>query len=226
MFTKVPDRLSQVHKRVAELTGRPHNQAVEIVAISKRQPMERILSALESGHRIFGENRVEDAKKKWPLLRNNYPDVILHLVGNLQSNKVKAAVALFDVIQTIDRLSIARKISAEITIQRKNVICFVQINTGNETQKLGIKPEEAVDFVSTCRGSLNLDIRGFMCIPPISDNPALHFAFLRELAGRAKVKDLSMGMSSDFETAIELGATHIRLGTLIFGDRLDSKSLS
>lgn len=221
MSVEVSDRLSLVTKKIIALTRSSNSKTINIVAVSKRQPVEKILSAIKCGHRVFGENRVDEAKKKWLGLLDTYSDVTLHMIGSLQSNKVKEAVALFDVIQTVDRMSLARKISIETHIQKKKLKCFVQVNTGKESQKSGVLPEDAIAFVQTCRHNLGLDVMGLMCIPPVSDNPALHFAFLRELAVQAKVRHLSMGMSSDFETAIGLGATYIRLGNFIFGDRVD-----
>lgn len=200
----------------ASLLG--HRDA-ELVAVSKGQPEEKIVRALEAGQRIFGENRVQEAVAKWPALRLRYPAIELHLIGPLQTNKVKEAVALFDVIQTLDRPKLAVALSAECKAQERNIPCFIQVNTGEEPQKSGILPVEAADFVSYCREQLRLNIVGLMCIPPQNDAPAHHFGLLRQLALRNGLVGLSMGMSGDFETALRFGATHIRVGTALFGER-------
>jgi PLP dependent protein len=192
---------------------------VSLVAVSKMQPGEAIRTALEAGHRLFGENRVQEAQDKWPALKAAYPDVILHLIGPLQTNKVRDAVALFDVIETLDRPKLAAKLAEEMAQQNRLLPCFVQVNTGEEPQKAGVLPSECAAFVATCRETYGLKITGLMCIPPQTEEPALHFAFLREIARRSDVSGLSMGMSADFEIAVELGATHVRLGTAVFGER-------
>lgn len=192
---------------------------INLVTVSKTFDAEAILPVLESGARIFGENRVQEAKGKWPALRIKYSDVNVHLIGPLQSNKAAEAVTLFDAIHTIDREKIAKAVSNEITKQQKPLELFVQVNTGSEQQKAGVSSNEAVDFVQLCRDKYHLNISGLMCIPPFDDNPGPHFALLRKLASQCECQKLSMGMSGDFETAIEFGATHIRVGSAIFGVR-------
>jgi PLP dependent protein len=193
--------------------------AVTLVAVAKTQPMERILPALSAGHRCFGENRVQEAKAKWPDLKLRFPDIELHLIGPLQTNKVREAVSLFDVIQTLDRLRLAEALKTELEKSGRSLRLFVQVNTGEEPQKAGVAPKEAVGFVRHCRDTLRLPVQGLMCIPPVDEEPALHFALLNKLAKEAEVQFLSMGMSDDFETAIRFGATHVRVGTAIFGPR-------
>ncbi|MCW8917088.1 MAG: YggS family pyridoxal phosphate-dependent enzyme [Magnetovibrio sp.] len=192
---------------------------VNLVAVSKVHGVDRIRPVLAAGHKVFGENRVQEAEQKWPHLRDEYADITLHLIGPLQTNKVKQAVAVFDVIETLDREKLARALAKEFTRVNKHLPVFIQINTGAEPQKAGIDPHEADAFVALCRDELKLDVRGLMCIPPIDEEPALHFALLAKIAKRNGLNGLSMGMSSDFETAIEFGATHVRVGTAIFGSR-------
>ncbi|MEO0810069.1 MAG: YggS family pyridoxal phosphate-dependent enzyme [Pseudomonadota bacterium] len=203
---------------VAREAGRSVDH-IHLIAVSKTFDAGAIRPVLEAGHREFGENRVQEAQSKWPDLRRDYPDLVLHLIGPLQSNKTKEAVALFDVIHTVDRPKIARAIAAEMQYQARKVQLFVQVNTGEEEQKAGIAPVDAKGFVAMCRDELKLDIAGLMCIPPIDEEPAVHFAFLAKLAGETGLKGLSMGMSADYETAIQFGATHIRVGSAIFGAR-------
>ena len=192
--------------------------STELIAVSKVQPNERVLNVLDQGHKIFGENKVQEAHGKWPMFRENFSSVKVHLIGPLQSNKVKQAVALFDAIHTVDRLKLAQKLSIEVQIQGKSPEMFIQINTGEEKQKSGIIPSEADQFISNCI-SLDLPIVGLMVIPPINEEPSLHFGLLRKIAHRNGLEGLSMGMSSDFESAIAMGATHIRVGSAIFGER-------
>ncbi|MDB4245311.1 YggS family pyridoxal phosphate-dependent enzyme [Amylibacter sp.] len=192
--------------------------STELIAVSKVQPNERVLNVLEQGHRIFGENKVQEAQGKWPAFREGFSNVKVHLIGPLQSNKVKQAVELFDAIHTLDRLNLAQKISNEIQIQGKAPEMFIQINTGEEEQKSGIYPNDADQFISDCM-SLDIPIKGLMAIPPINEEPSLHFGLLRKIAHRNGLTGLSMGMSSDFESAIAMGATHIRVGSAIFGER-------
>lgn len=193
--------------------------SVRLIAISKTFEEPHILPVIEAGQRVFGENRVQEAKAKWPALRERFPDLELHLVGSLQSNKAKEAVQLFDAIHSIDRLKIARAVAEEMAKQGRNLKLFVQVNTGEEPQKAGVMPGEAAALVSYCRDELKLDISGLMCIPPADEEPAIHFAFLAKLASEIEVKELSMGMSADFETAIAFGATYVRVGSAIFGVR-------
>ena len=192
---------------------------VSLIAVAKRQPPDRIDALLQAGHRVFGENRVQEAADKWPALKRAYPDVELHMVGPLQSNKAADAIALFDVIHSIDRMKLARKVAEEIAAAQRDPELFVQINTGEEPQKSGVMPRQADEFIRQCRDELQLHISGLMCLPPIDEEASLHFALLAKIAQRNGVKNLSMGMSGDFETAIIFGATHIRVGTALFGDR-------
>ena len=193
--------------------------AVKLIAVSKTFGPEHILPVLDAGQRMFGENRVQEAKAKWPELRERYPDVELHLIGPLQSNKTREAVALFDAIHTVDRPKIARAIAEEQARQEKRLKLFVEVNTGEEPQKAGIMPKETAAYVAHCRDDLGLEIAGLMCIPPVEEEPAVHFAFLAKLARDLGLPELSMGMSSDFETAAGFGATHVRVGSAIFGTR-------
>ena len=192
--------------------------STKLIAVSKVQPNERVLNVLEQGHMLFGENKVQEAHGKWPAFREYFSNVKIHLIGPLQSNKVKQAVTLFDAIHTVDRLKLAQKLSNEVQAQGKAPEMFIQINTGEEVQKSGIIPSEADQFISNCI-SLDLPIKGLMVIPPINEEPTLHFGLLRKIALRNGLTGLSMGMSSDFESAIAMGATHIRVGSAIFGER-------
>jgi len=192
---------------------------VTLIAISKSQPVARVEAALAAGQRVFGENRIQEASVRWPPLKQHYPDIELHFVGPLQTNKAADAVALFDVIHSLDRPKLARRLAEEMGRQGRSLRCFVQVNTGAEPQKSGILPEETEDFVAAARTEHGLQVEGLMCIPPVDEEPALHFALLAEIARRAGLPGLSMGMSADFETAVRLGATHVRVGTAIFGTR-------
>ena len=192
--------------------------STQLIAVSKVQPNERVLNVLEQGHTIFGENKVQEAHGKWPTFRETFSNLRVHLIGPLQSNKVKQAVELFDAIHTVDRLKLAQKLSNEIQTQGKAPEMFIQINTGEEEQKSGIPPKDADQFIQDCL-SLDLPIKGLMVIPPVNEEPSLHFGLLRKIAQRNGLTGLSMGMSSDFESAIAMGATHIRVGSAIFGER-------
>ena len=195
------------------------SEQVNIIAVSKTFPPEAIAPVLAAGYRVFGENRVQEAAEKWPNLRASYPDVELHLIGALQSNKAAQAVALFDVIHSLDRIKLARVLAAEMKRQNRQLKILVQVNTGKEDQKSGIPPEETEEFVRTCRAELGLNIVGLMCLPPQQDVAGPHFALLQKLSQKCDAPLLSMGMSGDYEEAIKFGATHIRLGTAIFGPR-------
>ena len=212
--------LSEIISRIAtaEKAAGRNIGSTQLLAVSKVQPIERVLSVLEQGHTIFGENKVQEAQGKWPDFRENFSNVSVHLIGPLQSNKVKQAIELFDAIHTLDRLKLAQKLSNEIQAQGKAPEMFIQINTGEEKQKSGIHPNEADQFISDCM-SLDLPIKGLMVIPPINEEPSLHFGLLRKIAHRNGLEGLSMGMSGDFESAIAMGATHIRVGSAIFGER-------
>jgi len=205
--------------RAAEqAAGRPEG-AARLVAVSKTHDGAHIRPALEAGHRIFGENRVQEAAGKWPGLREDYPDLELHLIGPLQTNKVSQAVALFDVIQTVDRDKLARALAAEFAKTGLDRPVFIQVNTGEEPQKAGVLPGDADAFIRACIEDHRLNVAGLMCIPPAGEEPALHFALLTRIAKRNGLAGLSMGMSGDFETAVRMGATHVRVGTAIFGAR-------
>ncbi|MBO6717175.1 MAG: YggS family pyridoxal phosphate-dependent enzyme [Rhizobiaceae bacterium] len=193
--------------------------SVRLVAVSKTFDADAIRPVIEAGHRVFGENRVQEALAKWPRLKNEFPDLELHLIGPLQSNKAKEAVALFDVIETVDREKIASELAKEMRKQGREPRLYVQVNTGLEPQKAGIDPREAAAFVARCRTEHGLAIEGLMCIPPADENPGPHFALLEKLAHEAGVERLSMGMSGDFQTAIAFGATEVRVGSAIFGHR-------
>ena len=190
-----------------------------LVAVSKRQPDDRIEAALMAGHRVFGENRVQEAQRRWAERRGRYADLKLHLIGPLQTNKAADAVALFDVIEVVDRPKLARGLSNEMARQGRHLSCYVQVNTGEEDQKSGILPDEADSFIGFCREECGLDIAGLMCIPPVDEEPAMHFALLRTIAERNGLPGLSMGMSGDYEEAVRFGATSVRVGSAIFGSR-------
>ena len=194
-------------------------ESVELVAVSKTFEAEAIRPFLELGQRAFGENRVQEAKDKWPVLRDEFPDVVLHLIGPLQTNKAREAVALFDVIETVDREKLAGVLAEEMQRAGKRLPCFVQVNIGGEEQKAGVAVDETIDFVRRCREVHGLDIVGLMCIPPDGQPAGPYFAHLVTLARQAGVENLSMGMSGDFETAIAMGATHVRVGSALFGRR-------
>ncbi|MEP3348178.1 MAG: YggS family pyridoxal phosphate-dependent enzyme [Litoreibacter sp.] len=216
-LSDIKDRISAEEAR----SGRPKG-STHLIAVSKVQPDERVEAVLQEGHRIFGENRVQEAAGKWPGFRSRYDGVELHLLGPLQTNKVRQAMELFDVFHTLDRLKLAKRIAAmrdEVGYCPK---LFIQVNTGNEPQKAGVAPDDAGAFVAECR-RLDLPVIGLMCIPPVSEDPSIHFARLRQLAEDNDLKELSMGMSSDFEMAIAQGASHVRVGSAIFGERVPSK---
>lgn len=214
-------RLEEVRDRLTKAldeAGLPQD-ATKIVAVTKRFEADHIRPVLAAGHRVFGENRVQEAQGKWPTLREAYPDITLHLIGPLQSNKADDAVALFDVIETIDRPKIAGAVAKAMDKLDRRPRCLVQVNTGEEPQKAGVTPADALNFVKTCRTEYGLPIEGLMCIPPVDAVPAPHFALLAKLAGEAGLTTLSMGMSGDYEAAAQLGATHVRVGSGIFGPR-------
>lgn len=214
------ENLQRVQKNIRDQalkTGRDASD-VHLVAVSKKQPLERVRALLESGHRLYGENRIQEAMERWDPLKEEFPDIKLHLIGPLQTNKVKEAVSLFDVIETVDRPKLVTALSEEMEKQGKKIPCFIQVNTGAEPQKSGVLPEELQDLLKLCLQE-KIQVAGLMCIPPIDEPPALHFAFLQKLAEEHNLPDLSMGMSSDFEKAIPLNATYIRVGTALFGSR-------
>jgi hypothetical protein len=219
--TSSVESLAAINARIAAAarTAGRDPACVTLIAVSKTFGAEEIVPVIGAGQRTFGENRVQEAKAKWPALKARHPGLQLHLIGPLQSNKTKEAVELFDAIHSIDRPKIARAIAEEMARQGKLLELFVEVNTGEEAQKAGVLPLEAAAFVTMCREELKLPITGLMCIPPIEEEPAVHFAFLAKLAGELGLKGLSMGMSGDFETAIQFGATHVRVGSAIFGVR-------
>lgn len=209
----------QAEIRKAALGNGRDPASITLVAVSKTFPAEAILPVLESGHRVFGENRVQEAKGKWPALRERFPGIELHLIGPLQSNKAREAVALFDAIHTVDRPKIAEALAAEMARQGRKLQLFIEINTGGEAQKAGVAPQDADRFIADCRDQYGLGIEGLMCIPPFDEAPAPHFALLQKIAQQNGLAKLSMGMSADFASAIAFGATHVRVGSAIFGER-------
>jgi pyridoxal phosphate enzyme (YggS family) len=221
MTNTATSRLASVRSRIAAAAQKAGRDpaSVKLVAVTKTFGAEHIQPVLDAGHRIFGENRVQEAKAKWLALRQRYPGTELHLIGPLQSNKAREAVALFDAIHTIDRPKIARAIAEEMAQQHKRPQLFIQVNTGEEPQKAGIAPKETAGLLGLCRGELKLEIAGLMCIPPFDEEAGVHFAFLAKLARELGLSQLSMGMSADFEKAIAFGATHVRVGSEIFGAR-------
>src|SRR3984957_8147914 len=229
MTTQMPSPLT-AHSRNALTTveqeiarackeARRDRASVTLIAVSKTFDGAAITPVIEAGQRVFGENRVQEAKAKWPGLMSAYPGLALHLIGPLQSNNAKEAVALFDAIHSVDRPSICEALAKEINSQKKRPELFVQLNTGEEPQKAGIAPSDADGFIAACRDKYGLSISGLMCIPPVNDAPAPHFALTAKIAARNGLKNLSMGMSADFAIAIQFGATHIRVGSAIFGKR-------
>lgn len=217
----VAANLVVVRERIAAAAAAANRDpaTVSLVAVSKTHDGSRITPALAAGHTVFGENRVQEAQQKWPPLRGQFPNATLHLIGPLQSNKVRDAVALFDVIETVDRAKLARAIAEESRRTGRRIACFVQVNTGEEAQKAGVAPLEAPAFIDRCRDTFGLTVIGLMCIPPIDEEPSPHFALLADIAARQGLSRLSMGMSADYETAIRFGATDVRVGTAIFGPR-------
>ena len=213
--------LAAVRSRI-EAAARAADRAlhgVALVAVSKTHPRETVREALTAGHRIFGENRVQEAQAKYPMLREEYPDLKLHLIGPLQTNKVRDALAIFDVVESVDRLRLAHALAKEMDHSGRRPPCLIEVNTGEEVQKSGVVPAEVDGFIAECRNRLELPIVGLMCVPPIDEEPAPYFALLRDIARRNELAVLSMGMSADFEKAIRFGATHVRVGTAIFGAR-------
>ncbi|MFN3399112.1 MAG: YggS family pyridoxal phosphate-dependent enzyme [Ferrovibrio sp.] len=216
----VASRLATIRQQIGEAaaTAKRDPAAVTLVAVAKTFPAEAVAEALAAGQRHFGENRVQEGMAKYPPLRETHPDLVLHLIGPLQTNKVKQAVAHFDVIHTLDRESLAQELAKEFEKSGRRLPCFVQVNTGEESQKAGCAPQDADAFIAACR-ALDLPVVGLMCIPPAEEEPSPHFALLNKIAKRNGLDQLSMGMSGDFETAVMLGATHVRVGSAIFGGR-------
>ncbi len=220
------NNLKQVQKQLSRaiLRAKRPSDSVELIAVSKTFPPAEIESVINLGQVIFGESKVQECREKWIDIKAKYPHVKLHLIGSLQTNKVKYLPGLIDAIHTLDRVSLAAEIAKQRAKQLQvnidfNPICFIQVNTGSEMQKSGISLDDADSFIETCRSTYKLNVVGLMCIPPLSDDSALHFALLKKIAIRNNLKQLSMGMSSDFETAVELGATFVRVGTKIFSTR-------
>jgi pyridoxal phosphate enzyme (YggS family) len=217
----LPNGLASVEQEIARACkeSRRDRASVTLIAVSKTFDADAIAPVIEAGQRVFGENRVQEARAKWPALMSAYPGIALHLIGPLQSNKAKEAVTLFGAIHSVDRPSICQALAKEINSQKRQPELFVQLNTGEEPQKAGVAPGEADAFIADCREKYGLRISGLMCIPPVNDAPAPHFALTAKIAARNGLKNLSMGMSADFATAIQFGATHVRVGSAIFGHR-------
>ncbi len=221
----IPENLRAVGQEIAS-TARVVERdpgAVTLVAVSKLQDENKIRQALEAGHRVFGENRVQEAKAKWPQFRADIPDIKLHLIGPLQTNKARDAVELFDVIESLDRLKLGRALAGAMEKSGHRPDCFIQVNTGEESQKAGVLPADADALITACRDDLGLPVVGLMCIPPQDEEPSLHFALLDDIARRNGLTGLSMGMSGDYPIAVRFGATHVRVGTGVFGPRLDPR---
>jgi PLP dependent protein len=217
----VAEHIATVRERIAAAArsvGRDP-AAITLVAVGKAQPEERIQAALAAGQRVFGENYVQEAKARWAETRSAWPGLQLHMIGPIQTNKVRDVVALFDVIETVDRPKLAQGLAREMTRQGRRPACFVQVNTGEEPQKAGIWPADADAFIALCRDELGLRVEGLMAIPPEDEEPSLHFALLAKVAARNGLASLSMGMSADYEIAVQFGATHVRVGSALFGAR-------
>ncbi len=214
--------LADIQERIAgaEVAAGRVAGSVKLIAVSKVQPDARVEAVLQQGHRLFGENRVQEAAGKWPAFRERFDGVQVHLIGPLQSNKVNQALGLFEAIHTLDREKLAKKLAGAVQARGACPELFIQVNTGEEPQKAGVLPAEVDGFVKTCREVYDLPVSGLMVIPPVDEEPSLHFALLRKMAERNGLANLSMGMSGDFERAIALGATHVRVGSAIFGERV------
>lgn len=220
-MTDIAANFADIQKQIrkAERVAGREEGATKLVAVTKTQNIDSIKSALATGQRLFGENKVQEAQDHWSDLKREYPDIILHLIGPLQTNKAKDAVALFDCIETLDREKLATALSVEMKKQGRDVPCYIQINTGEEEQKAGIAPRHAKSFLKFCREDCGLTVTGLMCIPPVEDPSSLHFALLKKIGRELSLPDLSMGMSADFQKGIALGATYVRIGTALFGRR-------
>jgi len=213
-LSDIVDAVAKAEKEAGRASG-----SVQLIAVSKVQPLERVEAVLDQGHRVFGENRVQEAQGKWPDFKQRYDNLELHLIGPLQSNKARVAMDLFDAIHSVDRPKLARKLADVAQEIGSCPDLMIQVNTGEEPQKAGILPSDADAFIAEAR-AMDLPVKGLMCIPPVDEEPSLHFALLAKIAARNGLADLSMGMSSDFKSAIALGATYIRVGSAIFGDRV------
>jgi len=215
------DRLAEVRRRIAQAARAAGRDpaSVTLVAVSKTHGADRVRELLVAGQRVFGENRVQEAEGKFPALKAEFPDLELHLIGPLQTNKARDAVALFDVIESVDRERLAAALAKEMARSARRPACYIQVNTGEEPQKAGVMPADVDAFVATCRDTHKLPVAGLMCIPPVDEDPSLHFALLAKMAARNRLEIVSMGMSADYETAVRFGATHVRVGTALFGAR-------
>ncbi len=218
MSNEIGQNLETIKAAIRAASKKGGHSPAHLIAVSKGHGAGKIRPALEAGHRLFGENRVQEAGEKWPGLKEEFSDVRLHLIGPLQTNKVKLAVSIFDAIETLDRPKLAKALASELEKSGKALKLFIQANTGEEPQKAGVLPGELPGFFEECRG-LGLKVSGLMCIPPIGEAPAMHFALLKKLGTRLGLAEFSMGMSADYEVASTLGATHVRVGTAIFGPR-------
>ncbi len=223
-MNNIKENIGQVYKNIRNAYSKFHikpkqPQDTKLIAVSKRQPTEKIQTAIEAGHLIYGENKVQEGYEHFEQLKQNNPKLELHFIGGLQTNKVKDCINLFDAIHTIDREKLAKEIAKELLKNPKDIKLFIQVNTGEEEQKSGILPNDADEFIIYCINELKLNIAGLMCIPPANDNPALHFTYLKKLADKHNLTELSMGMSADYELATALGATYVRVGTDVFGKR-------
>ncbi len=223
-MSEAGDHLTEVKRRIAEAarTAGREPSSVTLVAVSKTHGADKVRELIEAGQRVFGENRVQEAQDKFPVLKAQYPDLELHLIGPLQTNKARDAIALFDVIESVDREKLAAVLAKEMERSGRRPACFIQVNTGEEPQKAGVLPADLDAFVKACRETHKLPIVGLMCIPPVDEEPALHFALLAKMAARNGLDKVSMGMSADYETAVRLGATHVRVGSALFGARPQS----
>lgn len=217
-MTQIGDNIIRLKRQIDAVAKEHGHKAAQIVAVSKQQPEDKIDAALAAGHRMFGENRVQEGQERWSARRTRFPDLKLHLIGPLQTNKAGDAVALFDVIETVDRIKLADALRTEIQKQGRTVRCLIQVNTGNETQKSGVRVDELPALLSHCK-NIGLIVDGLMCIPPVDEPSALHFALLKKIAVAENLCAISMGMSGDFEKAVALGATSVRIGTAVFGAR-------
>tara|TARA_B100002019_G_scaffold228974_1_gene202328 strand:- start:211 stop:876 length:666 start_codon:yes stop_codon:yes gene_type:complete len=217
-FRSKYEKLNQLIKKYHNESFYSSNRLPKLIAVSKQQPDEKILNAIKLGQRIYGENKLQDAVKRWSNLLDKYKDLELHYIGHLQTNKVKKALNFFDVIHTLDRESLALEISKHLTFKSKTKSFMIQVNTGDEKNKSGISLENFEEFLKFTK-SLNIPVTGLMCLPPVNEEPSIHFCILKELANKFKLRDLSMGMSMDFEKAIKFGSTHLRIGTSFFGKR-------
>ncbi len=214
--------LAEINHKLTHISSKmllPKHSSPHIIVVTKHHPASSVRPLLENGHRIFGENKVQEAQQKWGELKHDFPDTELHLIGALQTNKVADALMLFDVIHTVDREKLAKKIADEAQKLQRFPKLFIQVNTGEEEQKSGISPKQADEFIQHCLHALNLPVIGLMCVPPVDEPAGLHFALLRDIAARHQLPHLSMGMSSDFEIATAMGATYLRIGTAIMGER-------